>query len=129
VALSLGGSADGQSRRLNQLLTLGLVSLGFQQEAEEQAQARLAEGHRVLRSAVEALHPLARRTPGFDMTLALGHEGPAVRLRYTTGGLMAERLTRRGRAATREPAGPVVDESLVVSELASMLWSGEVQTP
>lgn len=130
MAVALDGATDGgpSGRRLSQLIASSLVSLGLYHEVDEQAQARLAESHRVLRSAVEALHGLARRTPGFDMTLSVGDGGPAVRLHYTTEGLVAERLTPRGRAASREPVGPVIDESEVVSELASMLWSREVQT-
>jgi hypothetical protein len=89
--------------------------------------ARSEESERVLRAAVDALLDLAHRTPGIDLTLAVGPgSGPAVRLHYTNEGLVADRLTARGRAASREAVGPAFSESEVVSELASMLWSGEV---
>jgi hypothetical protein len=92
---------------------------------EEQAQHE--ETERVLRAAVEALLELAHRTPGIDLTVSVGPgNGVAVRLHYTHEGLVADRLTSRGRAASREPVAPAFSESEVVSELASMLWAGEV---
>lgn len=120
---------SGGGARVVELLSRGLSSVARYHDIDEAAQARLTESYRLLRAAAESLHPLARRTPGFDMTLALGDAGPAVRLHYTNEGLVAERLTPRGRAQSREHVGPVVDESEVVSELASILWSGEVDTP
>jgi hypothetical protein len=87
------------------------------------------EADRVLRAAVDALLDLAHRTPGIDLTVSVGPSGgPAVRLHYTHEGLVAHRLNARGRASSREQVGPVFAESEVVSELASMLWSGEVET-
>jgi hypothetical protein len=76
---------------------------------------------------VEALLGLAHRTPGIDLTVSAGPgAGPAVRLHYTNEGLVAERLGARGRSSSREPVALAGSE--VVSELASMLWSGEVET-
>ncbi|HEY6793682.1 MAG TPA: hypothetical protein VI248_03250 [Kineosporiaceae bacterium] len=92
-------------------------------------QVRCEETERVLRAAVEALLELAHRTPGIDLTVSVGPgNGPAVRLHYTNEGLVADRLTSRGRPASREGVAPVFSESEVVSELASMLWAGEVET-
>jgi hypothetical protein len=91
--------------------------------------ARLGESERVLRAAVDALLDLAHRTPGIDLTVVVGPgNGPAARVHYTNEGLVADRLTARGRAASREPVGPAFSESEVISELASMLWAGEVET-
>jgi hypothetical protein len=61
------------------------------------------------------------------VTVGAGN-GPAARLHYTTEGLVADRLTGRGRSASREPVGSAFSGSEVVTELASMLWSGEVET-
>ncbi len=116
--------------RVIQLLARGLGSMTYYHDVEEAAQARLAESYRLLHAAADDLNSLARRTPGFDMTLALGDSGPAVRLHFANEGLVTERLTRRGRgrAKTREVVGPAVDESEIVTELASILWSGDLGT-
>lgn len=83
----------------------------------------------MLRAAVDALLDLAHRTPGIDLTVSVGPgAGFAVRLHYTHEGLVAHRLNSRGRGSSRESVAPVLAESEVVSELASMLWSGEVET-
>lgn len=93
------------------------------------AQVRQTEAERILRAAVDALLELAHRTPGIDLTVSVGPAGgPAARLHYTNEGLVADRLTARGRSGSREAVGPALEESEVVSELASMLWSGEVET-
>lgn len=113
------------SRRLSDLLHVGSRR---PPGAASDEPARSDASERVLRAAVEALLGLAQRTPGIDLTVSLGPgPGPAVRLHYTQEGLVADRLTPRGRVASRETVGPVLDESEVVTELASLLRSGEVE--
>lgn len=121
-------------RRPLDLLPSGLAALARRAvgDTPAEASARAVQTERVLRSSVEALLALASRTPGFDVTVTVnapgGHDpGAAVRIRYTHEGLVAHRLTARGKAAAREEVGSVYDESEVASELASMLWSGEVE--
>lgn len=130
MAVAVDGTPEGRpARRGRELLPVGLTSLTRRATSADEA-ARSEESERVLRAAVEALLALARRTPNFDVTVTV-NQAPAraVRLHYTHAGLVAHRLNGRGRAAGRqEDVGPVLDESEVVSELASMLLAGEVET-
>jgi len=101
----------------------------FDAEAPQEGPGRRSEPERQLRAVVDALLELAQRTPGLDVTVAIGPVGgPAARLHYTNDGLVVDRLTTRGRSRTREAVGPALAESEVVSELAALLWSGEVDT-
>lgn len=120
------GSSEGWS---NRRVPSGLASLARRMPASSSDEAAGAEEpERILRAAVEALLPLALRTPGCDITVTV-NQAPAraVRIHYTHEGLVAHRLNGRGRVAGREDVGPVFDESEVVSELASMLLAGEVE--
>lgn len=134
------GPSEGRPtpRRGLELLPAGLMSRARRGRVDTspEAVARAEEAERVLKAAVDALLGLARRTPGFDVTVTVNgvggqpesqDAGPAVRIHYAHEGLIAHRLNTRGRIVGREAAGPVLDESEVVSELASMLWLGEVE--
>lgn len=132
MVMAVDGPAEGrpQDRRpVSERLasTLGPRVRRYLDPAWPDEPDRPEESERVLRAAVEALLDLAHRTPGADLTVSVGQGGPAVRLHYTNEGLVAHRLNARGRASAREPVGPAFSESEVVSELASMLWSGEVE--
>lgn len=130
MAVAVDGTPEGRpARRGRELLPAGLASLTRRATSSAEEAARSEESERVLRAAVEALLALARRTPNFDVTVTVNQEpARAVRLHYTHQGLVAHRLNGRGRAAGQEDVGPVLDESEVVSELASMLLAGEVET-
>jgi len=104
------------------------VRRGSDAAATDAPQEALSEPERVLRAAVDALLELAHRTPDVDLTVSVGPSGPAARLHYTNEGLVVDRLTSRGRSRTREAVGPSWTQAEVVSELASLLRSGEVDT-
>jgi hypothetical protein len=122
-------SVEGSSnRRAREFLSPGLASFARRAPVSSGQVAGDEESERVLKAAVEALLPLVRRTPGCDITITV-NQAPvrAARIHYTHEGLVAHRLNGRGRTAGHEGTAPVFNESEVVSELASMLLSGEVE--
>lgn len=77
-----------------------------------------------LRASIRALIPIAHRTEGFDVTVSLGPAHLwAARVRRDGDGVNAELVPGSGR---RGGAVFADDERRVASELATLLWAGEV---
>jgi hypothetical protein len=80
-----------------------------------------------LQASIRALIPLAYRTEGFDVTVSLGPDHRwAARVRRDEDGVSAELIPGDGRRAGKITFA--ADERRVASELASLLWAGEVGT-
>jgi hypothetical protein len=78
-----------------------------------------------LRASIRALLPVAHRSEGFDVTVSLGPDHWwAARIRKDGDGVSAEIVPGTGRGPGRIVFAE--DESRVASELATLLWSGEV---
>lgn len=83
----------------------------------------------VLRSAVRALLAVAYRTPGFDVTVALGPANQwAAHIVHGPEGVTAELIDPRPPAPERAAAPPRQGGSpeSAIAELAAWLWTGEV---
>ena len=135
MAVVVDGGSDGRSGDRRPVTGRLASSLGpkvrryVDVSSPDDGKGRQDDAERLLRAAVDALLDLAHRNPGIDLTIQVGPAGgPTVRLHYTNKGLVTDRLNTRGRSTSREAVGPALSESEVVSELASLLWSGEVDS-